>query len=537
MFLRSIVKKTCSSTLILAAFLVTGSQAAADTVTLEIERLDANTAPWSALGIPATSHQLTIVDGPAHGSLSVNAAARTIEFQPDLEFWTLEHDRFEVEHSGLSAPESITALVVAIDEAPVKVSGFEIGDLEPVDGGDPIDISAAGALLGARGIYRDLASGQPPGFGIFGWQELGFDSPNTDPTGNAASGEIHITIDTPPDDPPGQNPGPVPNFWTLFSTFGAASPVAASVRVGHDASTGANLLRARFTGNGVDLKTDPWAAPLAPGLHRVRFELRNGGLRLWIDDRATTELSDPSIFKSTAGLSFGYLDGIVDRPHTLKIDQLVTYTGSERAVWQLGLADDFEVDFSQWAQLSEGAGTVELTRSAQRLRLHLDGTLGWGSYVRDSELAAAGDVSVRFRFDTSSLTMGAGEQLFLLVGYPGDPVANNHLQLRLRPDGQDFEVRLDAKDDLGAVHATPWHSTPRGDHLLEIRWRAATETGVADGYVRLFVDGAFAGEALGIENPAAVIEALRLGALGVDDGTFGTLEIDDYVSWQRSPSE
>ncbi len=518
-------------------WLATAAVGAAPTGPLSVQRTGTSNFTWAAAGVPMSADIVTVEQAPTHGSLKVDPAGGSLAFSPALDFWSHGHDRFEISWSGGLGSGNVTVLLVAIDHNLVLVSSFENNEPLPVTHGDPLEISAAGAMVGALGIYREVTPVSPPGHGSFDAEALGIPNHGV-PQGNGSSGEIHVTIDIPP--PPGGGivTPPDPGFWSLLSTLNPQGKSIAEVRVGY--SSNKTVLQGRFDidGEGTYALTNPNNAPvLKQGVRRLRLEastLGDGLLRVWADDRALLEMV-PTDLEGGAmnGLAIGQLDGVPYIQQNIMVDYLKVARSTVSPMWILLLAEDFDGDLSAWEAVTQAAGSVSISPSAETLVLSLNGTLGWGAYLREPGPTNATELSTRFSVDTSGLIMAAGDQLHLLIGYADDPAANNHLHLRLQPVGNDFEIRADAKDDAGVLAKTAWQQLTRGEHLVEMRWRAATASDVDDGYVRLFLDGVFVDEALGIQNTGRVVEIFYFGALGVDDGTQGSLEFDDYVSWQK----
>ena len=476
---------------------------------------------------------VVVVEPATHGSISVDHVAEELVFTPDFDFWGLSHDRFVISWTAIGTPK-VTVLLVSSDQSLDLVTSFEIGEPLPDGTGDSLDISSAGVLVGDRGIYREVSPQSNVGFGSFGWQTLGTVEPG-EPTGNGASGEIVILIDTPP--PGGGGFFSDPGFWSLFGAYDTAGNMIAEIQVGYDDLNENTLLRGNFddSGNGNSLSTGD--VILSAGVHRLRLEAwtnEDGGLRIFVDDLPVLGLGSPPNLLGSAfdGLALGQLSGAPLVEQTTRIDHLRVARGIEQPYWDLVVADDFDGDLTAWANIVDNAGQVSTEAASETLHLDLVGALGSESYLRDPTPSAAAELSVRFSVDTTSLTMAAGDLMFIQAGYSGSPGPANHVQMRMKSAGNDFEIRAEAKDDSGALSTTAWQPLSRGEHTLELRWRAATASDVEDGYVRLFLDGAFADQALGLQNAGRRVETLRLGAIGVDSGTHGLLVFDDYVSWE-----
>ncbi|MEM1205870.1 MAG: hypothetical protein AAGN66_21750 [Acidobacteriota bacterium] len=529
------VLRSSSLFLILSLFLFTVGPTAsrgAPLGTLEFSTPQRIVFTWGELGIPSDATDVAVIEPPTRGSIGPFHGGNLLSFEPDLEFWSLGHDRFEVRWSDERSAHVASVLVVAADPPMGLLSSFEEGEILPVSA-VPLDIGRRGALVGSRGFYQEISPTTPFSQGAFDWQALGLELP-IEPEGNASSGEIHVTLDT----PPGGGEGAVlgEGFWSLFGATDESGNLVASVRVGHS-QYGETLLQGQLGPTAESLaEVEQFGIPvLGSGVHRIRFHawtFHPAGFRMWVDDRAMLEIDGTDLdLEPLVGLAFGHLDGAPTQEGRLKIDH-VKFAGTKNVPrWRRVIADDFDGDLAGWdevsSSLSPGTGP---SVSKGALHLPLGGSAAGDMYVGMDAPAKAVELSLRGSFDTSQLTMGAGDHLALFTAYSGPP-AVSLAKILLRPDGQDFKLRVSARDDAGVMGGSLWHTVTRGEHLLELRWRAATEAGVEDGYARLYVDGVFVADVPQLANAAHGWTQLRLGAQGVDPDTSGTLTFDDLVIW------
>ena len=69
-----------------------------------------------------------------------------------------------------------------------------------------------------------------------------------------------------------------------------------------------------------------------------------------------------------------------------------------------------------------------------------------------------------------------------------------------------------------------------GPHSVEIDWRRATGPDANDGAFSLWIDGNLVSSLAGIDNSAAGVDFVRMGALSVKLGANGILYWDEFDS-------
>lgn len=526
------------SELFIIALLVTASLASAspvEIVTIE-QPLPTFQLELLAAGVPTGASGVHISQPPAHCALEFALPdSQGWWLDPTAAFWSVGNDRLEVSWSG-PTPGSSTVLLVAGRARDDYVNGFETGDapIDPSTFAGAVSIGPAGAIFGARGLFVDVAGGN--GF-------AGVPAPCCNhENGNASGSQVHVVIERPPGGPGTiQWPTDYEPVTMILATDENGAPLAELQVAAFDSNA---AIRAVAYGNAQTVTGD-WFEVAYDALTKLRFDSYLGGetstLVLGLDDLVLQMLSGFSTSgRHLTSYRYGAIAGSSSVGFRYRMDDLRIGQAGRTPEWQLALEDAFTnrlaaVPTSAWAEISEAAGDLRTTDS-QELEIAITNPAAWAAFLRDSRPLAATGYSVRFEVDTGLLSMTAGDQMHILVGYPDDPVAGNHLQVRIRPAGDAFEIRADAKDNLGGAHNIAWSAVGRGVHLVEVQWRAASGD-VADGYVRLFLDGQLAGEATGIANGEQVIKAIRFGALGVDDGTSGNLVFDDFVSWTASPPD
>jgi hypothetical protein len=202
-------------------------------------------------------------------------------------------------------------------------------------------------------------------------------------------------------------------------------------------------------------------------------------------------------------------------------------------------ADGFEQGLSSWAGAATDAG--DLVASAAGA---LGGALGAHALIDDRNSLFVTDASPgdegRYRarfyldptgFDPGELTGAFRTRVFIAFDEaPQRRVLAVVLKRRLGL----FSVMARARLDDGRQMDTGFVGISPGAHLIEVDWRRASAPGAADGSLALWVDGAAAGSVSGLANGAAGVDFVRLGALSLKQGAFGTLRWDDFESRRQS---
>ncbi|MDH5605905.1 MAG: hypothetical protein OEY93_03365, partial [Anaerolineae bacterium] len=73
-----------------------------------------------------------------------------------------------------------------------------------------------------------------------------------------------------------------------------------------------------------------------------------------------------------------------------------------------------------------------------------------------------------------------------------------------------FYIRAQVKLDSGKVQAMPWVEIPKKATLVEIDW-AASETGLSNGKIDLYLDEVLKGSVADAANETLVVDSVRFG--------------------------
>jgi hypothetical protein len=155
--------------------------------------------------------------------------------------------------------------------------------------------------------------------------------------------------------------------------------------------------------------------------------------------------------------------------------------------------------------------------------LSIDSAVPYSAYVQDETPNAETTYNAEFSVYLDSLVLGGGDELDLFVAYDGDGIPQLRLLVR-EGAGFDAEVRDDAGDPTtiagGAVRA--------GWNTIQLGWEAS-----ASATVSLIVNGGTPATVSGLDNDAARIEFVRMGAVGGTlTTTSGTVFLDNFISWR-----
>lgn len=530
--------KGLNGALILAALAVLAPNALADpTHVVEIEQPTATFfLEMTPAGVPADAENVRIAEPPRFSSLSgLEPIDERWELTISEDFWTAGTDSLRVAWDGDQPGSSTVHLVVARAGASEFFS-FEpeddrIDSSEPDIFGDNVTIGPEGAILGDRGLAIEVGAGPSTGFAAF-------TLPPSSGSGNGTGTQSHVRIN---DDPGGQgegDPWPLPSEpVTIMALYSELNDRVAELEV--RVRDGGPEMRVKAAGSADASAWYPFGFKTAK---QVQFD-SNGHRSILLVDGEVVGVVDSGNASSggrPATVRIGTLVGTSSIPYQVQIDDIQLGRQAIGNIWHLSSEDDFDVAFGNetggmWTHSSEAAGPIGVNAKGE-LEIAITNPSAWSSHRRDSSPEANRRFNVGFDVDPSLLSMADGETLILLIAYPGENLADNHVHVRLRRDGPTaFQVRADLWDDLGNLVVLPWHSISRGKHRLEMQWHAAAADGIDDGYLRLFVDGLQAGAAIGIDNDTRRIESVRIGAIRVRDGTSGTLSFDNYVTWTELP--
>ena len=153
-------------------------------------------------------------------------------------------------------------------------------------------------------------------------------------------------------------------------------------------------------------------------------------------------------------------------------------------------------------------------------------------FVTDDSPNAERRYRAAFSFDPNTITMLPNDSYNLFYGYRGTSTAILSIELRYY-NGQ-YQVRALTLNDGATWKTTNFTTLTDAPHRLEVEWRAATTVGANDGTLAFWLDGVLVQLITGLDNDTRVIDRVRLGVWGIDNGTRGTIYFDAFESRRRS---
>ncbi len=466
-----------------------------------------------------------IVDRPPlHGVLVEQLGVW--RYQPDDGFWTLGTDTYTlIEPAGQTQTVRLIAKRHGGKSMPIVVS--RDGPWTTVEAGGELDWIFGPELLGI------VVGG---GDAWLTFDETGWDWENA---------EHRIDFQG-----TGQNGGSGSGNMTFPPPSSASSDSEVTVLAAGSAEETLVRIWAR-TGHGSNLRVEVVGAPPGewiplPNLtHHLLIDWWTAaadlsvltGFQVWVDDQRvhrTDDLADSGW--ALTEYHFGVMGSAGSDPPEIAIDNILITRGLAIPGLEYLLIDDFEGgDFGSWS--AGETDDLELTAPAalagdQGLEV-LPGRRG-DTYLADTSPTGEERCDVRFLLDPNSIYM-AEEASFLLLGASDSDTAlpgQDHLQLRLVRRDQRYELEARAIVGMTQTYLLPAVEIDDGPQAVELQWRAAFSQSVANGYLRLWIDGELVAELGGLDNYGKVVESLRLGAMQALGMVRGSFYLDAFESWR-----
>ncbi|MBM4244622.1 MAG: matrixin family metalloprotease [Deltaproteobacteria bacterium] len=198
-------------------------------------------------------------------------------------------------------------------------------------------------------------------------------------------------------------------------------------------------------------------------------------------------------------------------------------------------ADDFEDPaLESWSMLSSEGGSLTASASAaitgaRGLRAVIDGTTKL--FVQDETPDAESRYRARFWFDPNGFTPGLDTQrVTILQAFSRTPERRKLIQMMVRRTGGEYRLMAKTRLDDGTSAATPWLAVTDAPHTIEFDWRRASSPVSGNGRFDMWIDGTSVAALTGLDNAAAFLDFVRLGAVGVRSTSTGTIHFDGFVS-------
>jgi hypothetical protein len=101
----------------------------------------------------------------------------------------------------------------------------------------------------------------------------------------------------------------------------------------------------------------------------------------------------------------------------------------------------------------------------------------------------------------------------------------------MRRSASTYQIRAALLNNGTTWSTTSWFTISDAPHVLEIDWRAATSSTVANGGLTFWIDNVQQANLTGIANSSRRIDRIQLGVVsGVDTTTRGTEYFDAFES-------
>jgi len=194
--------------------------------------------------------------------------------------------------------------------------------------------------------------------------------------------------------------------------------------------------------------------------------------------------------------------------------------------------DDPSLD--AWSSATTGGGDLATSPVAA-----IAGARGLQAVINDSGRLFVQDESpdhesryrARFSFDPNGFTPGDDTQrVMILQAFARMPDRQKVMLLMVRRVNGQYRLMATVRvDDLGMLN-TGWIPFSDEPHAIEIDWRRASSPDAGDGHFQLWLDGTSVASLTGLDNSAAFLDFVRLGAVGVRATSSGTIYFDRFVS-------
>ena len=157
-----------------------------------------------------------------------------------------------------------------------------------------------------------------------------------------------------------------------------------------------------------------------------------------------------------------------------------------------------------------------------------------GLFVQNDSPLNEGRYRVRFRFDPNGFDPGEAQghlRTRIMIGFQAPQRRVFAIVLR-RQVGQ-YAILARARRDDDSQANSGFFNITDGPHTIEVDWQRSVGA-AGNGSLRLFIDGTLMSTISAVDNDAAGMDFVRMGALSVKTGAAGTLYWDDLDSRQQT---
>ena len=203
--------------------------------------------------------------------------------------------------------------------------------------------------------------------------------------------------------------------------------------------------------------------------------------------------------------------------------------------------DGFEYgSLSPWSLSSQTDGgdlaitaTAKLTPTGRGLEAVVDDTNS--VYVADDTPTDENRYRARFRFDPNGFNPGEEQAHFrtrIFILFEDGP--RRLAAIVLKRQGGLYSLAARARLDDGSQADTPFFTISDAPHTIELDWQRSSSPSANNGFLQLWIDGALLGNLTALDNNLSSVDFVRMGALSVKGGAFGTLYFDELESRRQS---
>jgi hypothetical protein len=215
---------------------------------------------------------------------------------------------------------------------------------------------------------------------------------------------------------------------------------------------------------------------------------------------------------------------------------LVPFQASLAATAQVPVfSDGFESgNLSAWSGKMRDGGDLAVTSAAamvgqKGMRALMDDN--HSLFVQDDTPNNLAVYNANFHFDPNSVAMANLDLLALFIAYDSGATFVPAIRVDLRFFNGAYQLRARSRNDNLTWTATAWFTITDGEHQIEVEWDGASLPGQNDGKLKFKIDGVVKADRGGIDSDTFRVDRARLGVIGVDTGTRGTVFFDQFESF------
>lgn len=472
---------------------------------------------------------------PAHGALTPDPANPPMWlYTPDKEFWVFGIDTFTytvVRRNGVAT----ATVVLTAERHGSQVARVDFEGLQGLGGLTPQGLYAVGsasALAGDAGLWLDADGAdayvtyydEEDGSGDEGADDGSCDAKLRSPGGRGrrlADGDVIEILSI------GSDLGP-PGLQIMMRRVSGALQVGALLPGDSDNDEIEDVDWIDAPEGPFDFAVDWWKSSSSTAPDPA------DGMVLVVDGAEANTYSGIGIDGVTMSqYNFGAMSVPAYKTAAVDYDDIVVRTGgsSSPAIASL-LVDDFEQDVSSsWVNgMITGLTTTAAAAQTGNAGLEIDLYGSPPRYLQqDYPLMIVTHLGIRFWLNPNDLPTSLQGLVVLDVTEDRDGAGAQVFRLRFRSNGRGYEVRAEYPAYNGF---TDWLPIGAGN-MLELRWRAASRFGNADGSLGLWIGGSLGQVLVNLPNDGRTVKSLRLGDL-TGQGQARSFYIDNFSAWTRS---